>query len=79
MPFFLDSHVRVLTAPLQPNGANLTGGGNGTSSDTQASQSSNPYVPFNGPNSGAITINPTALSVVLLSGLLGMAAVFTQL
>ncbi|KAI0706171.1 hypothetical protein BC835DRAFT_1223104, partial [Cytidiella melzeri] len=62
------------TKPIGPNGANLTGGGTGTTSNSQASQSSNPYVPFNGPSSGALTIKPATIAMALFGGLLGVAA-----
>ncbi|CAL1694786.1 unnamed protein product [Somion occarium] len=64
--------------PIGPNGANLTGGGTGADS-AQASQSSNPYVPFNG--SGALKSLPSGVlpaiifgAVGALIGVLGIAA-----
>ncbi|KAI0079550.1 hypothetical protein K474DRAFT_1733626 [Panus rudis PR-1116 ss-1] len=55
--------------PIGPNGANLTGGGTGSDSSAQASQSSNPYVPFNG--NGALSSLPGGILPALLVGTLG--------
>jgi len=54
--------------PIGPNGANLTGGGTGQS-PAQASQSSSPYVPFNG--NGALSNIPGGIVPTLLVGAVG--------
>lgn len=53
--------------PIGPNGANLTGGGTGSEAEPSASQSANPYVPFN----GAQTSLPIGASYALVFGLFG--------
>ncbi|KAI0783166.1 hypothetical protein C8Q75DRAFT_869185 [Abortiporus biennis] len=59
--------------PIGPNGANLTGGGTGEDAPT-TSQSSNPYVPFNGSGSGALPNVSSNIIIALLTGALGVTA-----
>ena len=72
-----------LTLRLQPNGANLTGGGTGSGPlSASATASSSPYVPFNGQGSGAETLKfvlSTAAPTVLLGALVAVAGIFATL
>lgn len=61
---------------MQPNGANLTGGGTGSGPlSASPSQTSNPYVPFNGQGSGAVGLVPT----LMFGALVAVGGVFAML
>lgn len=55
--------------PIGPNGANLTGGGTGTSDGSSPSESSNPYIPFNG--NGALPSIPSGAIPAIVIGAIG--------
>ncbi|GJE88021.1 carbohydrate esterase family 4 protein [Phanerochaete sordida] len=66
--------------PIGPNGANLTGGGTGSSPlSASASATQNPYVPFNG--NGAAPSLPAlgAASTLVLGALVAVAGIFASL
>lgn len=63
--------------PIGPNGANLTGGGTGSDTSAEASQSSDPYVPFNG--NGALSISTAAWPAVFFSAFAVLVGAFTVL
>lgn len=68
---------------MQPNGANLTGGGTGTDTSSSAAEttSTNPYVPFNGQGSGAggLLDMPRVVPATLFGALLAVAGIFARL
>ena len=69
---------------VQPNGANLTGGGTGeTNPFATPSASSNPYVPFNGQGSGSgalPSLNAAgAVPALVLGALIGVLSVVARL
>lgn len=70
--------INVLTSSFQPNGANLTGGGTGSDSAAQATQSTDPYVPFNG-QSGAAGLHAGVVPAVMLGALLAVAGLFARM
>jgi len=57
--------------PIGPNGANLTGGGTGGAFNSSTTQSSSPYVPFNGNGSGALSIASGIVPSLITGALIG--------
>lgn len=67
---------------MQPNGANLTGGGTGSDPLSASSPSAtvNPYVPFNGhSNSAAVLQSIGVASTIVYGALVAAAGLFATL